>query len=58
MCHSTYFGQNIYHKPSVPLSISGSNLPWEAYINGKGFVYADTLTGIRRMIRRALGKEK
>ena len=41
----TYMGCNVT-RSSTP----GYALPWSAYVNGR-FVYADTLTGIKELIR-------
>jgi hypothetical protein len=46
MFHSIYRGCHIYRNTK-----GGHALPWEAYVDGRGFVYADTLTGIRELIR-------
>jgi len=46
----TYMGCNVT-RSSTP----GYALPWSAYVNGR-FVYADTLTGIKEMIREEVGK--
>lgn len=45
MYHSEYFGCIISKKDSF-----GYSLKWESYVNGS-FVYADTLSGIKQMIR-------
>lgn len=47
--HSTYKGCNIYRNTEP-----GFHLPWISYVDGL-FVYADTLQGIKRMIK---GTEK
>lgn len=41
----TYRGVNISHSTQV-----GYKLPWSAYVGGR-FVYADTLDGIKALIR-------
>ena len=45
-----YLGCNIERKTSP-----GYALPWSAYVNGH-FVYADTLAGIKELIRAELGR--
>lgn len=42
----TYRGCNIYRRTGVVLN----GLRWESYVGGR-FVYADTLAGIRELIR-------
>jgi len=44
-----YRGVNITHDPYA----IGYRLPWCAYLNGR-FVYADTLAGIKELIRGEL----
>jgi len=48
MLHSTYYGRNIYRNGSA--RFFGMRLPWETYL-GDRFAYADTLDGIRELIR-------
>jgi len=43
--HSTYKGCNIYRSLNL-----GHGLKWTSYVDGL-FVSADTLTGIRKMIK-------
>lgn len=45
--HSTYMGANIYRQ------WGGSALPYTAMIDGKGTKAADTLAGIKSLIRSA-----
>lgn len=45
-----YYGVNIMHSTTV-----GYMVPWSAYVAGR-FVYADTLDGIKAMIREGVGK--
>ena len=45
MHHSTYFGVNITRETNSPYC-----LQWSAYANDR-FVFADTLEGIRQLIR-------
>lgn len=35
---------------------AGHYLPWETYVDGFGFCYADTLDGIRELIRHHGGQ--
>ena len=53
MHHSTYFGVNITRetdRQKMPYAFPGYRMPYSAYA-GQRFVYADTLEGIRRLIR-------
>lgn len=45
MYHSEYFGCDIFKKDTF-----GHSLKWSSYVKDS-FVYADTLSGIKRMIR-------
>jgi hypothetical protein len=45
MHHSTYFGANIAREEFSPYG-----LPWSTYADDR-FMFADTLQGIRRLIR-------
>lgn len=44
----TYYSITIYYH-----SVLSHSLPYSAYINGS-FIYADTLAGIKRLIRAAV----
>ena len=46
--HSTYYGADIYRQ------WGGHALPWTAWIDGKGTRAADTLEGVKALIREAL----
>ena len=37
-----------------PFSRLGSPFRWEAYVIGRGFIYADTLGGIKNLITQTL----
>ena len=45
MLHSTYYGANIERETDSPYG-----LVWSSYANDR-FIFADTLQGIRRLIR-------
>lgn len=49
--HSRYMGATIYRQ------CGGHALPYTAWIDGHGTKAADTLAGIRRLIREALQSE-
>lgn len=45
-----YYGYTIYYH-----SVLGHSLPYSVYIDGL-FKYSDTIAGIKRLIRSAIGK--
>lgn len=47
----TYYGVNIY-----PRRVNSMGCRWEAFVPGHRYVMADTLAGIKTLIRRYLGK--
>jgi len=49
--HTTYKKHEIYKNET------GHVLPWLSYVNGL-FVYADTLTGIKKLITNGVENEK
>ena len=49
--HSTYMDANIYRQHG------GSTLPYTALVHGHGTMSADTLVGVKRLIRDAVKGE-